>query len=465
MIKTVKFIKRISFFTSLALLLILSACNSSNKFAVFSGEIKSFSASELLLISNTDTIRLAVENGKFSDTIQQLDCYFYLQVNDIEVPVYFENGDNISLSVNPENGYEGFVFNGDGSLRMNYLLLKVMNLSTNNIDFSSLYSKNEKDFKEETNKVIDNIRKELELLKASKQFKKNEVNAIYYSHYNLLRSYPTYHPYVTNKTNFSISDDFYPKEFTDFDLSNAKDYAIHREYRELLLAMEMEKFYKSIEKNYPNLDASDLAFLDQIKIEQLKNTMVEQAAFFLSTANKDMDGFYSKLLQASTDKIYSKELTARYEKLKKILPGMTAPNFRYETVDGDFITSEELRGKYVYIDIWATWCGPCKQEIPALIQLQEDLKNENICFVSISVDQIRDKNTWKNMVKSENLGGYQLFADNSFHSFFTREFAVESIPRFILIDPNGIIVNSDAPRPSAIGTKIYLENSINKLNL
>jgi thiol-disulfide isomerase/thioredoxin len=308
--------------------------------------------------------------------------------------------------------------------------------------------------------VFEDLRKNFEAEKFSNKFRKIEAAAIDYAYYNLLRAYPSYHPYVTRNNAFELSGDFFPAEFNKLDLNNAEHYDLYREYAELVTALQMEKFYKSIEKNYPNLDASDLKFLDEIKIEKLKNQMVEQAAFFLSTANKDMEGFYTKLVESSTDVLFKSDLALKYAQLEKLLPGMPSASFRYESIDGDFVALEDLKGKYVYIDVWATWCQPCKQEIPALKELHQNMSDKDIVFVSISVDQLKDKETWKKMVVDEGLKGYQLFADNSFRSHFIREFAIESIPRFILIDKEGKIVNADAPRPSGVGTQLYLEGII-----
>ncbi len=63
----------------------------------------------------------------------------------------------------------------------------------------------------------------------------------------------------------------------------------------------------------------------------------------------------------------------------------------------------DLKGKYVYIDVWATWCGPCNAEIPHLKKLEEEFEGRNICFVSISCDDSR--NAWERFVQVKQLGG------------------------------------------------------------
>lgn len=132
----------------------------------------------------------------------------------------------------------------------------------------------------------------------------------------------------------------------------------------------------------------------------------------------------------------------------KKLNNAKTPNFDYENHKGGKTTLESLKGKYVYIDVWATWCGPCRAEIPFLKQAEEKYHGKKIEFVSISVDVDKDYNKWKSFVTDKALGGTQLFADKNWNSDFIKAFGINSIPRFILIDPNGVVIDAEAKRPS-----------------
>ena len=133
----------------------------------------------------------------------------------------------------------------------------------------------------------------------------------------------------------------------------------------------------------------------------------------------------------------------------KKVEGTAAPSFDYENHKGGKTKLEDLRGKYVYIDVWATWCGPCRAEIPHLKKVEEKYHGKNIEFVSISVDTDKDYDKWKKFVTEKQLGGIQLFADKNWNSDFIKAFGVDSIPRFILIGPDGKVIKADAPRPSS----------------
>ncbi|WP_321538468.1 TlpA family protein disulfide reductase [Flavobacterium piscinae] len=80
--------------------------------------------------------------------------------------------------------------------------------------------------------------------------------------------------------------------------------------------------------------------------------------------------------------------------------------------------------------------------------MKKNTTEKNIEFVSISIDDKKDHEKWKKMVADKELKGIQLFADNDWKSDFVKKYAIDGIPRFILIDTEGKIVNADAPRPS-----------------
>jgi len=144
------------------------------------------------------------------------------------------------------------------------------------------------------------------------------------------------------------------------------------------------------------------------------------------------------------------QMAAQAEQGAKVakMKGQPSPLFTYENFKGGTTSLEELKGKYVYIDMWATWCGPCRQEIPHLQKVEEKYHGKKIEFVSISIDNQKDHEKWKKMVTDKSLGGVQLFADKDWSSAFAQAYGVNSIPRFILIGPDGKVIDADAKRPS-----------------
>lgn len=146
----------------------------------------------------------------------------------------------------------------------------------------------------------------------------------------------------------------------------------------------------------------------------------------------------------SPGKIFGNEIPK--DRLKA---GSPALNFRYKDIKGNWVELKDLKGKYVYIDIWATWCGPCKAEIPHLQQLEKDMKGKKIVFVSISCDE--NKAEWEKYVKEQRLGGVQLCMGKG--KEMKDFYQIQSIPRFILLDKKGNIVDAYMTRPSDEKTK------------
>ena len=177
---------------------------------------------------------------------------------------------------------------------------------------------------------------------------------------------------------------------------------------------------------------------------------------------KDEEDNLDKMIKSYTD-YYQSKLAMR----KAFPAGTPSPTFEnYENFKGGTTSLSDLKGKYVYVDVWATWCGPCKREIPSLKKLEKEYHGKNIEFVSISVDDEKRSGSmekahasWKKMVAEKELTGVQLFSDKAWKSDFVQAYKIQGIPRFILIDPKGNIVNPDAPRPSSAAL-VELFNSL-----
>jgi len=138
--------------------------------------------------------------------------------------------------------------------------------------------------------------------------------------------------------------------------------------------------------------------------------------------------------------------------------GERASNFIFPDTTGQYHSMAGFRGKYKFIDLWATWCAPCKAEIPYLQRLEAEFQGEDIEFISISIDKNREK--WKEYVREHRLGGVQLWAGD--WSRLPEELHVGSIPRFILIDKEGNWVDTEALRPSNPALKKLLKNLLEK---
>jgi len=133
--------------------------------------------------------------------------------------------------------------------------------------------------------------------------------------------------------------------------------------------------------------------------------------------------------------------------IKSMDAGGQGFDFTYKDINGKDVSFSDFRGKYVYIDAWATWCSPCKQQIPYLQQLEKELHDKNIVFVSISMDKPKSKEKWEKFVKEKELPGVQLISENAFDTRIAKDYKINSIPRFLLFDPEGKIIDANAKSP------------------
>ena len=151
----------------------------------------------------------------------------------------------------------------------------------------------------------------------------------------------------------------------------------------------------------------------------------------------------------------------RYEDMKVAtdkLPvnGDPAIDFTYPDKNGNEHSLSSLQGSLVYVDVWATWCGPCMAELPDLQKLEAEYHDKNITFLSVSVDT--DKAAWLKMLEEKEMGGIQLWADG--WSEITKEYAIFGIPRFMLFAADGTVISANAPRPSSAEIRPLLDENL-----
>jgi thiol-disulfide isomerase/thioredoxin len=209
-----------------------------------------------------------------------------------------------------------------------------------------------------------------------------------------------------------------------------------------------------------NKFVSDIYTKEQNEFDKAYTEHSETEKNTLATATIDTE--FKDNISKSYESSLSRIKTTYSNKQKaKALIGTTAVDFEYENHKGGKTKLSDLRGKYVYIDIWATWCMPCRIEIPYLQKIEEKYKGKNIAFVSISIDVEKDYEKWKNMVTEKQLGGIQLIADKNWNSDFIKTYGINGIPRFMLIDPQGNFISNDADRPSSPELETQLDSLLN----
>lgn len=420
-------------------------------YAVVLGKFENTSEDEIILSNMvdrkvSDTINVNPD-GTFKDTIRLQKGHYYLKYDKSMSPIYIEEGYQLNITANVK--YLDSTMNITGNGSEENLFLKERKNKVDEFDGDeNFYMLNEEEFKEKI-KQKKAIQDELiaENKKIAPQFKSSQKRDIEYEYLVALNNYESYHEYYTKKPDFKVSENFLDKTKT-IAFDSEEDYSISRAYKNLVASHYIDEAKKMSESDSLPEDVARIIAYGKIPIEKIRTDLLNNAIFGI-TVTKHLNDYYGAFKTASTNQEQMKTIDAYYDKLKMIQVGEPSPKFhKYENYASGDSSLDDFKGKYVYIDVWATWCGPCLAQIPALKAIEKLYHDRNIEFVSISVDKSKDYEKWKTMIKERELGGVQLIADKDFESNFIKDYVIRGIPKFILLDPKGNIVNANAPRPS-----------------
>lgn len=223
---------------------------------------------------------------------------------------------------------------------------------------------------------------------------------------------------------------------------------------------ELRQEYKKKDSLY-SVDQHIIRLLDSIvPNEYIKNDLIRDNTRYYLTQAKDVEAFYTdfKRFYTGQNEAFKQTTYDNYLRLSKLKKGTASPEFfNYRNFNGGSNSLTDFRGKYVFIDIWATWCANCWNELPYIKKLEKQYEGKNIVFISMSWDKVESE--WRATIKKQHLTGVQLLAKGKDDPFL-KAFAVTGIPRYILVDPNGNIIDYNTPRPSEKEKLQKLFNSV-----
>ncbi len=204
--------------------------------------------------------------------------------------------------------------------------------------------------------------------------------------------------------------------------------------------------YTSI-PNKNNLDSA-LIFVEQHYSDTtlIKRVNDNIASRYVSRYDysKEFDKGLERLKAATEHYGLNPRHVADFENHRATIPGQPFPEgVVLKDAKGNVIEFNKFRGKYVYIDMWASWCVPCLREVPELQKLEKTLKNKKVAFVSISIDASEE--AWKKKMEEKDMHGYQYWNPDG---TLGKALNVKGIPFFVIYDPDGNLYMHGAPRPS-----------------
>ena len=133
-----------------------------------------------------------------------------------------------------------------------------------------------------------------------------------------------------------------------------------------------------------------------------------------------------------------KQLTARLEVLKRSALGTPLLDFTQNDADGKPVSFASFKGKYVLVDFWASWCGPCRAENPNVLKAYNQYKDNNFTVIGISLDDNAEK--WKKAIKDDGMPWTQLSSLQGFKNEVSTYYGIQGIPSSLLVGPDGKII-------------------------
>lgn len=309
------------------------------------------------------------------------------------------------------------------------------------------YEKEEKGFMKEWQKLSKQLQKNLAVQELPIDFKQKEYRRLYYVGYNMLLSYPFQHSRRLRLNGFTPSERFYKilTELIKEDITASEFFEyrqVLRAYMQMLGDRKMKETGKSLDKLRCEAEYIDKNIRDGKTREYLIDVCLsDYIKYFGAKGVNEFLPIYDRMV--SNEKIKT-AFHKSYSQYISLEPGKKAPAFSLFDISGNQVKLSDYLGNFVYIDVWATWCGPCCREMPKFHELKKQFKDKAIQFISISIDT--DENAWINKIESDKLDGIQLRVTNK--DSFRRDYKISLIPRFILIDKEGKIIDSKMTRPS-----------------
>jgi thiol-disulfide isomerase/thioredoxin len=445
---------------SLVLVPFLFSCNpAEKKGADLTGKVQNLSSGFFILGGPggaKDSIRLDA-NGGFTyalPELSKLSNYYFLVGKSDYMPFKVAPGMKLVVNFDANAFKTSLKFDGKGSDINNYLVAKSIKNGDMNYD---IYKLEPNQYRAKQDSILTT---EKALLAAAKKdnekdpFWVTEQAEVLYGWANNLAMYEPYHAYFAKIDDYKAPEDFYSYE-KEADInqpayvnSNAfKQYVsavVSKEATKKMDAMRKADSTQTINASKVQLESAvevirDPKVLDNFLFDDISNQVQWKE---ISDVQESIDFFLGRCKDTSL----VNKLNATIGEWKKLGAGQPAFDFTGKDALGNSVKLSDFKGKLVYVDVWATWCGPCKYEIPYLDTLETDYHGKNIVFISYSIDD--DHDAWLKFVPEHKLQGVQIIGEKAWESALCKKYKIMGVPTFMLFDTEGKIVTVKMTRPS-----------------
>jgi len=407
-----------------------------------------------------DTIaKMPIKNNSFSHYFtENISADYYDIIFDRygKHDIFFSNNDSINIDYKNYGNKKSISFKGtrlaehqqnknsSSYIALDYYLENNIRLENADFYMKSIYENWQKELAKLSNtRTIDNIIPRNDYMERTKK----QLALKYITYWNQFKKkrkalYPN-KEYIINKdisllvNSISLNDENLLSD--GYYLQYISENLIENDHRKI---NQDQKYLDAISK----LERS--VFKDRLLHRQLKKSISEIENI------SERDSIFNIYIKHFSKPSYVSLLEKTKFNLNRLSKGIIAPNLEAYSSDNKSYTLDDFKGKHVIIDVWASWCGPCKREAPFFEKAALSLEDKPITFISLSVD--RKEADWLVDIKNNSDATLQLRTKNALQ--FMNNYNLNRIPRFILINPEGLIEDVEFTRPSNKKFEEFLNN-------
>lgn len=403
-----------------------------------------------------DTVKLNDDNT-FEYPFDSLDepGNFYILAGDDAFAFYVRPGDQLDVYFDVNDLTASINFGGEFANINNYLADKNRELGEDrsNREIFMQQPENFMKWADSTRQVKETFLEEYPKDDPADRFWKTEEAELLYGWVHNYRMYPMYNKYYNEGVEPELPDGF-EEIGKDMDVNKpeylgSSSFFSYVTQRVNSYVQEQTEGQEDVNRSLAKLQlAGDIIKDPKVLTHYLRETVEGRMQW---AELKDIEDEINFFLDNCQDTVILADFNEQLDAWKRLDEGQPAFDFSGKDLEGNTVKLSDFSGKYVYVDVWATWCGPCKYEIPFLKELEAEYHDRNIVFLSYSIDE--DKDAWLKFVPENELKGVQIIGEAAWQSQLVNNYKIRGVPTFMFFGPDGKIISVKMTRPSNQATR------------